>query len=173
MKKNKIITWIVMSAILVLLGFGVYRYYFKEDSKSTLTINEKQWIESNKNSMIDFGITSNLEVFTNGGTGVAFDFLTALEENTKLEFNKVPFNKGDKITTDYSFQVVEKLGKEDIVVYQDHYVLLSNSNTTYSSVRDITDKTIGTLKADVKEVDRVLEDRNALKYQTFDSVEKL
>lgn len=173
MKKNKIITWTVIAVIFAILSFAVYQYYFKEDTKSTLTLSEKQWIEDNKNQMIDLGITSNLTVFTGDGTGVLFDFLDDLEKNTKLEFNRVPFNKGDKATTDYSFEVVDQKGKNDILVYQDNYVLLTTNKNTYTEVRNITGLTIGTLKNDLEKVDTYLDDHNDLKYQTFNDVNEL
>ena len=173
MKKNKIITWIVIALILLGLGFGVYQYYFKEDTKSTLTLSEKQWIEEHKNSMIDLGIQSNIPVFTKDGTGVVFDFLDALEENTNLEFNRVPFNTGDETTTSYRFEMVSKKEKNDILVYQDHYVLLTKKKQSYKTVRDITNITVGTLKDDLKEVNTYLSDNNSVKLQAFDDITKL
>ena len=52
MKNKKI--WITLFAILIvaIVSFGVYRYFTSEDKNTTLTILEKQWIESNKNKVI-------------------------------------------------------------------------------------------------------------------------
>lgn len=167
MKKNKIITWIVLGLILSGVMFFVYQYYFKEDSKSTLTLAEKEWIQSNKNKIIDFGITNDLAIFTKDGAGVFFDFLDDLEADTKLEFNKVPFNKGEKQDNEYQFHVVDKRDKNDILVYQDHYILLTKEKKAYSVARDLNGLTVGVLKDDLNEVNHYLTDRNTLSFQTY------
>lgn len=173
MKKNTIITWIVIILIIAGMSFGVYQYYFKEDSKSTLTLVEKQWIENNKNKIIDLGITNDLEVFTSEGKGLVFDFFTDLETDTKLEFNKVPINKGEEAKTDYRFQVVEKATNNDILVYRDNYVLLSSGDTQYYNLNSITGLKIGVLKNDLQKVNHYLVDKNQLSFQTFNTVEEL
>lgn len=173
MKKSTIITWIVIILILAGVSFGAYQYYFKEDSKSTLTLVEKQWIESNRNKIIDFEIANDIEVFTSEGTGVIFGFLADLEEDTKLEFNKIPVNKGEKAKNEYRFEVVDKKGKDDILVYQDHYVLVDNEKQEYHSINDITDLKIGVLKKDLEKVNHYLVDRNKLAFQTYNTVEEL
>lgn len=173
MKKSTIITWIVIILILAGISFGAYQYYFKEDSKSTLTLVEKQWIESNRNKIIDFGITNGIEAFTSEGTGLVFDFLADLEEDTKLEFNKIPVNKGEKSKSEYRFEVVDKKEKDDILVYQDHYVLVDNEKHEYHSINDITNLKIGVLKKDLEKVNHYLVDRNKLAFQTYDTVEEL
>lgn len=173
MKKSTIITWIVIILILAGISFGAYQYYFKEDSKSTLTLVEKQWIESNKNKIIDFGIVNDIEVFTSEGKGLVFDFIMDLEEDTKLEFNKIPVSKKEQAKTDYRFEVVEKADKNDILVYQDHYVLLQNEKKEYHNINDITNLKVGVLKKDLEKVDHYLIDRNKLAFQTYSTVEEM
>ena len=48
---KKIIGIIVTAIILLGLGGGIFYFLTKEDSDSTLTILEKQWIEDNKNTI--------------------------------------------------------------------------------------------------------------------------
>lgn len=173
MKKSTIITWLIIILAIAGISFGAYQYYFKEDSKSTLTVVEKQWIENNKNNIIDFGITNDIEVFTSEGKGLIFDFLTDLEEDTKLEFNKIPVNKDAKEENDYRFEVVEKAKKDDILVYQDHYVLLQTEEQEYNSLNDITNLKIGVLKQDLEKVNHYMVDRNKLAFQTYNTIEEL
>ena len=111
MKKKKTLWWIIVAVIIIVASFFIYNYYVREDASSTLTVAEKQWIEKNKNNMLDFGIMSNIPVFTSNGSGVLFDFFADLEKNTGLEFNRIPVDSADKVTTDYSFKAVKEKDK--------------------------------------------------------------
>ena len=173
MKKKKTLWWIIVAVIIIVASFFIYNYYVRKDASSTLTVAEKQWIEKNKNNMLDFGIMSNIPVFTSNGSGVLFDFFADLEKNTGLEFNRIPVDSADKVTTDYSFKAVKEKDKKDILVYEDYYVLLSLKEQYYTQVKDITKVTIGVLKNDMKELDGYLTDHNEVKYQSFDDVTKL
>ena len=78
---------IIVSIFVILLGvFGTYSIFFKQDKDTTLTLIEKQWIEDNKNQIIDLSIVNNIPVFNYEGAGVIFDFVNELEEKTGLEF---------------------------------------------------------------------------------------
>ena len=80
--KKKII--IILSIIfVVVIGLAIW-IFTKEDEDTTLTLIEKKWIESNKNQVIDFGITNNVPIFSVDGEGVIFDFLDDLEATTGL-----------------------------------------------------------------------------------------
>ena len=79
---KKLITIISTILILVIIGIGTYTLFFKEDKNSTLTIIEKQWIEDNKNNIIDLGIVNNIPVFNYNGEGIIFDFVDDIEEKT-------------------------------------------------------------------------------------------
>lgn len=174
MKKGKIIAWIIIVILVILSAFGIYQYYFKEDSKSTLTLVEKQWIESNKNKIIDLGVAGNIPVFTKDGDGVFFNFLESMENDTKLEFNRIPLTS-DETETDssYKFQVVDKRGKNDILIYQDNYALFTNKKVTYYQASELRNLKIGVLTDDLKEVNHYLSDGNNLVYQTFSSITAL
>ena len=49
MKKKYIIIPLIIALIAFVLA---YRYYNKEDAKTTLTINEKHWVEENVDKTI-------------------------------------------------------------------------------------------------------------------------
>ena len=83
----KKILYILVSVLLIGgLGFGVYNY-IKNNSSDSLTLTEKQWIENNKNKLVDFAVVSEIPMYTKDGNGIVFDFLTSLQKNTNLEFN--------------------------------------------------------------------------------------
>lgn len=174
MKRGKWIAWIIVIGVIALASFGIYQYYFKEDAKSTLTLVEKEWIESNKNKIIDLGITGSVPVFTRDGDGVVFNFLESMEYDTKLEFNRIPFTSNeDAKDIEYAFQVVDKKGKQDILMYQDNYALLTNKKVTYYQATDLRNLRIGVLTSDLKEVNYYLSSGSNLVYQTFHSITEL
>ena len=45
--------WIGAFTFLIILVGGALFYYFTKEDQNTLTVAEKQWIENNKNKVID------------------------------------------------------------------------------------------------------------------------
>ena len=85
-KKKIIIGSIITVIVLSIIGFFSYFFFIKQDDNTALTLVDKQWIENNKNNIIDIGIINKIPVFSYGGSGIIFDFINSLEENTGLEF---------------------------------------------------------------------------------------
>ena len=147
---NKKIGIIAIIVILILGSIGVVRFFTKEDQNTTLTVVEKRWIENNKNNVIDFATLNSVPIVSNNGSGIFFDFISALENDTELEFNKISYESEDNITTDYSLVKKESLNKNDLLLYQDNYVLITSDNIHYTDVSEIKDLKIGILKDTTK-----------------------
>ena len=171
-RMKKVIIAIVSVVVLLGIAGGVFYFLNKEDSDSTLTILEKQWIEDNKNTIQDFSIVNKLPIFTYDGEGVIYDFLADLEEKTGLEFNKLTYKDGDDIPSTYAFTIKDKAAENDILVYQDNYVLLGKNNLKYLKLESISDKTIGVLETDLDKAKLFL-DNDTLTFITYDSVDEL
>lgn len=168
MRNKKII--LILIVILLSLAGLTYYIYTKGDKETTLNLLEKQWIEKNKNNIIDMGIVSNVPVFTEGGSGLFFDFLNSLEEQTDLSFNYVPNTYENESNSDYSFSIVSELDKNDIVVYEDNYVLISRDNKVYLDPSDLSG-TIGVINSDLDLTNKYL---NAdVTYKTFENYSEL
>ena len=97
MKKKLII--IIPLLIAGIAFLFVYRYYNKEDKTTTLTVQEKRWVEENKNNSYDFEVVNDYPLYGINGEGVIFKFLSDLEENIKIKFNKIPYLKDSKPTS--------------------------------------------------------------------------
>lgn len=173
MKNKKWIVAIVLTIVFLFVLYGVYFVFFREEKNSTLTLIEKQWIENNKNKVIDFGVMNHTPIFSSDGSGVFFDYLSDLESDTGLEFNRSPYENSNNNTSDYSFQVVDKVGKNDILFYQDAYALVTKAAVKYYDIHDIKDLTIGVLTSDLEKIGTVLESASNIKYQTFQSNDEL
>lgn len=156
MKNKKISIIIISVVVLIIASLSVYFIAFKKDKNTTLTLLEKQWIENNKSKLIDLSIVNNIPLISYNGDGIFFDFLNDLEDDTKLEFNKVAYNLGDEIKNEYALKYVDSVEDNQIKIYSDDYVLVSQNSIKYNSLDDIKDITIGVYKDDLDLVNTYL-----------------
>lgn len=143
----------MVTIIIVLLGVGVYFFLTVPDDKTNLTILEKQWIMKNKKTLIDINVPNNLSILADGGKGVIFDYLAKIEKDTELGFNKKSYNyKADNDTLEgLSVMVLsneDKLDKNDVLITEDNYVLISKNKGYINDLDSLYDENIGVLKED-------------------------
>lgn len=170
-KKRNIIIIIAMVLILAITGV-LYFVFTNQDKDSTLTLVEKQWIESNKNKVIDFGIVNNIAILNNSGEGLLFDFFEAIEEDTGLEFNKISYEYGEAVNEEYAFKVVDKLDKDDILVYSDNYAVISKKKVKYNSLNEISHARVGVLEKNLENINKYLA-CDDLSYTPYENIEDL
>lgn len=170
-KKRNII--IIIAIVLILAITGVLYFVFtNQDKDSTLTLVEKQWIESNKNKVIDFGIVNNIAILNNSGEGLLFDFFEAIEEDTGLEFNKISYEYGEAVNEEYAFKVVDKLDKDDILVYSDNYAVISKKKVKYNSLNEISHARVGVLEKNLENINKYLA-CDDLSYTPYENIKDL
>lgn len=142
MKKTKkiVITVISIICVLAIIIFGYY-YYFYDANK--LNLKEKKWLDDNKTNVISFNVPSDLNVFALNGSGVFYDFLDDLAKNYDLKINKNIVNA----TTNNSlgFTLTKEKNNEDLLLYKDHYVVVSKNNDVITSLDDLKGNNIGGL----------------------------
>ncbi len=166
-KKKVIIITLVVTIFLAITG-SLWYYLTKEDNKTALTLIEKQWIEKNKNQIYDFGLPTNIPMFTSNGSGIIFDFLKDLETNTGLVINKVSYEKGSTIP-EYSMKIKDSLDKNDILIYKDTYVVVTKNNVKFNNFSEIKNLNIKVLKGDDETIAFYLSDNENLKITVFDN----
>lgn len=167
MKNKKIIIIVITALVLFFLG-----YYFltKEDNITTLNLIEKQWIEKNKNKIIDMSIVSDIPVLSMNGEGIVLDFLNSLNEQTNLSFNKVSYKISETPNSDYSFKITDSISNNDILIYTDNYALITKGKK-YTSVSELN-LNIGVLNEEIDAVNNYLINCDAT-YKTFEDKETL
>ena len=138
---SKKIGIIAVIIILVLGSIGIVRFFTKEDQKTALTVIEKKWIEDNKNNVIDFYVLNDVPIISDNGSGILFDFINDIEKDTDLEFNELSSDTNNG----YSLVKKEKPKSDDLILYQDNYVLVTKDNKYYTDVSEITNLNIGVL----------------------------
>ena len=168
---NKKLIIIVAIVVLLLGGFGVYFYLINANDNTTLTVSERNWIEDNKNKLIDLSVPAEIPVLSNGGSGVVFDFLTDLEKDTNLEFNKQSYT--DEPDSDYAITLVDKSSNDDILLYHDNYVLVTKTKVNYASSADIQNVTVGVLTSEHENISDYLANATNVLYRDYNSTTDL
>ena len=78
--KKKVL--IILPLLVVAVVFvGVFIYYNREDAKTSLTVNEKKWVEENDTTMIDISVVNDYPLYGLNGEGVFFNFLDDVEKD--------------------------------------------------------------------------------------------
>lgn len=159
-QKDKLI-WIIVCSIF-LLGLITYGVLYFLQNNYGYSHSEKKWISNNVNEVIDIYVQSDLPVFSNNGTGVFYDYLSALEKDTNLSFNIV-YDQA----TDYSFGLNNK---EDnfITFYKDHYVIISKDKLNINNLDYLGNKNVAVLNLDVNSVKQYLSDYKNITYKGYD-----
>lgn len=176
MKKKAI--WILAPIIICLLVFfGVYFFLNHEDKDTALTILEKRWIENNSQIKVNLDLINDVAVLANSGTGVIFDFANDFELETELEFNKIPYSKNaSPSSNELQFRVLAsdtKLTSNDLLLYEDGYVILGHENKRYDYVSEIKGKTIATLTSDMQEVSYYMKSAENNTYKPYDTIDNM
>ena len=150
----------------------IFYIFTKQDKNTSFTILEKQWLENNKSKVLDISILKDIPVINYNGNGILFDFIGDFEEVTGLDFNPIAYQTGEEVRSEYSFQVVDQKGENDILIYTDNYALLTKTNTKYNKLSEISNMTIGVLNADLEKVQNVMTGLNVtfVPYETLEQM---
>ena len=175
MKKKLII--IVPLIIAIITFIFVYRYYNKEDKTTTLTVQEKRWVENNKEQTFDFEVVNDYPLYGTNGEGVIFDFIKDFEEIIGIEFNKIPYLKTSSPTTEgikiniYSNDT--KLSKKDLFLFNDNYVAVGKTYQRINHIQNMKNIIFGVLKEDTDEISFYLKSGTNLSYKSYDNISSL
>lgn len=166
-KTKKIIITIVTLVVVAVAGIFVFYNYFYD--KNQLTISEKEWINTHKTNITSFNVPSDLNIFASSGKGVFYDFLDELTKKYDLKINKnvVPISGSAGL----GFVVNNKISDEDLLIYEDHYVVISKDYTAVKTFKDLSGKKIGGLASIISRVSSSYTDSNS--YTTYETKEAL
>ena len=175
MKKKMII--IIPILIALITFYYVYRYYNKEDKTTTLTVNEKRWVEENKEKTYDFEIVNDYPLYATNGEGVIFDFIKDFEDKIGIEFNKIPYLKTSSPTTNgYRITILnngEKINENQLFLFNDNYVAVGKTYQRINHIRDMKNLTFGVFEEDNEEVSFYLKSGSNLSYKSYKTITEL
>ena len=163
---------IIVSFIIIGLVLGGIFVFTKQDKDTSFTILEKQWLESNKSKVVDISILKDIPIVGYNGSGILFDFLDDFEDVTGLEFNRIAYQSGSEIKSDYSLQVVTQKNENDILVYSDSYALLTKSNVKYNKLTELDGMVIGVLESDLENAKNAM-DGISITFNTYGNIDEL
>lgn len=172
-RNNKVIFLAVAGIIFVSLLVVFILNYSKDDS--SFSILEKKWINDNTSNVIDVSIYNDIPVYGKNGKGVSFDLLDSFTEKYGINFNKVSYLSSDSSNLrKNSFHVVDSnasLSDNDILLYKDNYVLISNTNTSIDNIDDITNINIFILDSDLGIISNYLSSKKNITFSTKDNID--
>ena len=153
-KKKTIITIIVVILLAIIIGFFTYKTLH---SKSKLSVEEKEWLTENINTVQNLYVLNNVDVYGKNGSGVFYDFIADLSKTNNVNINKITFNDGEEIPTK-SFKVVYSVDEDDVIFGTEHYVVISKTKQNFSSLSQLTNKKVGIISQDEKILTKYLND---------------
>ena len=168
--------WLLPIGLFIILVIGGVTYFIlnREDKDTTLTLLEKQWIEKNKATVFDISVLNRIPIINYNGEGIVFDFLKDLESTTGLEFNRVAYSLNDESEpNEYSLEKVEKIEDNQLLMYTDHYVLLTKEDKHYNKTSEMGSLKIGVLKEDIDRVSTYLNIDNNIALTPYEKLSDL
>ena len=155
-KLNKKIILIVLAVVLIITGIIIATYKTINDEYK-LTVDEKEWITENANTLQNIHLLNNIDIFGKNGSGVLYDFIADVKKEHNLNINIITYNYGEEVN-DRSFKIVYEPTDNQVVIHKEHYVVLSNNSTSISSISQLSNNKIGVLSKDEKIVTKYLQD---------------
>ncbi len=168
-KKRNIILIIVIALIVIILAIITY---FLLNDENKLTVAERNWINENTNTLQNINVVSNANVFGKNGEGVFYQFLEDFSNKYDLDINPITFNVGDT-PSGLTLGVKNSVNDDDIVFYEDHYVLISNKVEIVSEANDLSGKTIGILSNDLSCVSNYIDNISNISFTQYKSKDEL
>ena len=161
----------ILLICLLIIGVGVFSWFYysntKEETNTNFSLSEQQWLEKNKNNIVDIYIPANIDVFSYLGKGVFFDYLDSFTDYTEIKINAIPYKNNElKSKYKYAFEIVDNVGKNQVLVYEDNYVFLSKNDKTIDSLSGLR---VGVLASEEDKISAYLNDET-VEYVVYESL---
>lgn len=169
-KKNNKFIFLAIIAILFVAMFIIFILNYSKDD-SSFSILEKKWLNDNANNVLDVSVYNDIPVYGKKGAGVIFDMLEDFTSKYDVDFNKVAYTQNSISTfKDIAFKVVDENSEDDILLYEDYYVLISKKNSSIDKISDIKDITICVMKDDLSNASNYLSEAVNVSYLSKESI---
>lgn len=171
-KKNKKNIIIIVAALVLLLVVGILVFLRYKDNKTELSLSDKKWIEDNKKSMIDIYVMNDLPVFSLEEGDIFLSFLDYFEAETGLSLNRVSYSlNSSEPKTNYLFKIIKEtddLGRNDLLFYEDNYVIISKENKKIQDISKLEGYKIGILTTSMTSISEYLTYGNNLTFTNYE-----
>ena len=143
-RNNKVIVLVVAGIIFAVLLVVFILNYSKDDY--SFSILEKKWINDNTRNVLDVNVYNDVPIYGKQGKGVAFDLLDKFTEKYNVNFNKISYSVDSPPEyKEIAFKIVNNntsLTDNDILLYEDSYVLVSKEKTVIDKITDMKDLSV-------------------------------
>lgn len=177
MKKNNKKLFIIIGVIAVILFITIFLVIRSVNNSKELSLSEKKWIENNKKSMIDIYVMNAVPIFSSSENDIFLSFLDYFEAETGLSLNRVSYSLNSDIPSgDYVFKIINEtddIGRNDLLFYEDNYVILSKSNNRIQDLSKLSGYKIGVLTSNLTSVAEYLAYDNNLTFTNYEDDVKL
>ncbi len=175
MKKRLIFVTAVIIAVVAFIF--VYRYYNNEDKTTSLTVNEKRWVQENKSKDVDIEIINDYPIYGMEGDGVFYDLVNDLKKNVGLSINEIPYLKTSKPRTNsIRFRILddsEKVTDKDLLLFSDYYIAIGKTYQRINHIKDMKDLTYGVFESDKDIVSYYLKSATNISYKTYKTIDDM
>ena len=142
-KKRFIIIGIIVAIILVVGGIILFR---NMNNKNNLSNDEKKWLDNNSNKVLSIVVPNDIPVFGSTGAGVFFDFVDYLSSDLNLKINKNTVSYVSE-SSGYGFEISNKYDKDKLLMYKDHYILVSKNTGILYDPKQIPSLNVGIINS--------------------------
>ena len=170
MKRKRSLLVIVISVVVVII-LGILLYNILSD-ENNLTVSERNWINENINSVQNINVINNANVFGKNGEGVFYDFIEDFEAEYGMDTNAITFNAGANLSG-LTFGSKTSVTENDVVFFEDHYVLVGTDDEKLSDATDLSGRTVGILTSDLSYVSRYINDVTNVSFTQYETTEEL
>lgn len=172
MKKNNKKLFAIIGVIAIILIIGIIIWVNNSNNSKELTLSEKKWIENNKNTMVDIYVMNNLPIFTESDNDIFLSFLSYFEAETGLTLNKVSYSlNSSNPTGDYLFKIINEnddIGRNDLLFYEDNYVILSKNNKKIQELSNLSGYNIGVMSSNLSSITEYISYDNNLTITNYE-----
>ena len=138
-KKRDIIS--ILLAIII-IGVGGFVLYKNSTNTNSLSNDEKKWLDNNSSRVLSITIPNDIPVFGSTGAGVFVDFVDYLSDDLDIKINKNTVSYVSE-NVGYGFEVSNKYDNEKLLLYKDHYVLVSKNTGILYDTKEIPSMGVG------------------------------
>jgi len=115
---------------------------------------------------------NDLPIFSASEKDIFLSFLDYFEAETGLSFNRVSYSLNSNLpTADYLFKIINEsddLGRNDLLFYEDNYVILSKTNKKIQELSDLEGYKVGVLTSNLSSVTEYLSYGNNLTFANYE-----
>lgn len=164
--KKLLVAIVAIIAVVILAVIFVFKYDLKNEN--AISLSENQWIDNNKQNVIDVALFNDISTLSYEGEGLVYDFFDNVSKELSLKFNFITYKIDDNIEYDYKMDVVDKVGKNQIKILEDNMILLTIDNAFYSDINEIQNLKIGVLKNEKEAISNYL-NQTSITYVEYDN----